>query len=150
MLYHTVNTNKKNKPERAADQYILKCGIMQQTKRRFSRISLEMPARVIVDGGASFEVEELVNLSIGGCLILNELDFVDGSGCKVTIPLSEGDEALKIEVIGEVVRREKEFIAVKFTKISPESLFHLQNLIRYNAPDSDRIDDEIEEHPGLV
>ncbi len=123
---------------------------MQQTKRRFSRISLEMPARVVVNEGADFEVGELANLSIGGCLIPNEQDFSAGAGCKVTIPLSEGDEALKIEVVGEVVRREKEFVAVKFVQISPESLFHLQNLIRYNASDSDRIDEEIEEHPGLV
>ena len=38
---------------------------------------------------------------------------------------------------------------IRFDSISPESLFHLHNLVRYNAPDPDRIDEEILHRPGL-
>ncbi len=123
---------------------------MEQKRRRFSRVRLKFPARVAMDEGTSFMVEEFANLSIGGCLIPIEDEIPKGTIWQVTIPLVEDPEGPKIEVTGEVVRREEEFVGVKFTQISPESLFHLQNLMRYNAPDPDTIEEEIDEHPGIV
>ncbi len=123
---------------------------MEQKRRRFSRIALKFPARIEMDEYSSFDVEELTNLSIGGCLIPMGDDVVEGSLLLVTIPLTEQEDGPKIEVGGEVVRSDREYAAVRFTQISPESLFHLQNLVRYNAPDPDAIEEEIEDHPGLI
>ena len=48
------------------------------------------------------------------------------------------------------MRLDAEYVAIKFTKISPEDLYHLQNIIRYNAPEPEVIEKEIDEHPGIL
>ncbi len=129
---------------------MVKVKVMEQTQRRFSRVALQFPARIAMDDWSSFDVEELTNLSIGGCLISMVEEVPLGTHMLVTIPLSEVEEGPKIEVGGEVVRCDDGYVAVKFIQIGPDSLFHLQNLIRYNAPDPDAIEEEIDEHPGLL
>ncbi len=123
---------------------------MQETKRRFSRITLAVPAEVSISNAPSFSVNELANLSVGGCLVPVEKEYPVGESCRLTIPLPGGDETLKIDVLGSIVRCEGGYIALQFHKINPESLFHLQNIIRYNAPDPEQIDEEINQRPGLI
>jgi hypothetical protein len=55
-----------------------------------------------------------------------------------------------VDVEGEIVRKDSEMAAIRFTRIDPDSLFHLRNIVRYNASDPDRVEDEIEQHPGLI
>ena len=57
---------------------------------------------------------------------------------------------LSVHVKGEVMRSEAETLAVKFTVIDADSLFHLQNIIRYNEPDYEAAEEEIRDHPGMV
>jgi hypothetical protein len=56
---------------------------------------------------------------------------------------------LTIKVEGEVVRTTDNQIAVKFVRIEPDSLFHLQNIILYNAADPDVVEREIDARPGI-
>lgn len=124
---------------------------MPPEKRKFSRIPLQFPVTLTLDNGSVFEIEEFINISVGGCLIPSTKEIVQTAACSITIVL--GDDPLtapKIEARGEIVRHTETDLAVKFTKIDPESLFHLQNIIRYNAEDPDAIDEEIREHPGLL
>jgi len=65
------------------------------------------------------------------------------------LPLDPADPDVGIEVFGEIVRCDAESVSVLFTSIDPKSLFLLHNLIRYNAPDPEKIENEISEHPGL-
>jgi hypothetical protein len=51
---------------------------------------------------------------------------------------------------GEISRCDPGAVAVKFTRIDIDSLFHLHNIIRYNSPDPDKVEKEIHEHPGLL
>lgn len=119
------------------------------SKRRFSRIALNFPATLIVDGAEVYNIHELANLSIGGCLVPLEEDIIEGTRCTITIRLAGGLGNTSVNVTGEVVRYDKEYAAIKFTRINPDDLFHLQNLIRYNAPDSEKIEEEIRKHPEL-
>ena len=48
------------------------------------------------------------------------------------------------------MRSDQEMTGIKFTGIDPDSLFHLHNILRYNAVDPDRVEQEIDEHPGLI
>ncbi|MEE4241304.1 MAG: PilZ domain-containing protein [Desulfopila sp.] len=123
---------------------------MEKTKRKFSRIPLNFPATLIVANTEVYDIHELANLSIGGCLVPLDEDILEGTRCTITIRLVGGLGNTPVNITGEVVRHDKKYVAIKFTKISPDNLNHLQNLIRYNAPDPDIIDQEILKHPGLV
>ena len=68
---------------------------------------------------------------------------------KLKIMLSGTAEGIAVNIDGEIIRCDDDAVAIKFTRIDPDSLFHLQNIIRYNSPDADAIEDEIHKHPGL-
>ena len=122
---------------------------MSTEKRRFTRIGFKMAAELTVNNQV-FSFDQVNNLSVGGCLLeMNDI-FEAGTPCRFWLPLEPADPDLGVEVSGEIVRCEEGAVSVRFTRITPESLFHLQNIIRYNTPDPDRIDDEIGEHPGLL
>lgn len=122
---------------------------MVEDKRRFSRIFFQMAAELTVPG-ALYRVERIANLSVGGCLFEIAEDIPVGTECSVLVILNPADRRMNVEVAGEVVRSGKQTVSVKFTAIDPESLNHLQNIIRYNAPDPDQIEGEIKDHPGIV
>lgn len=54
-----------------------------------------------------------------------------------------------IRIEGEIVRTTPEGLAINFVRIDPESLFHLQNIVKYNSPDADIIESEINKNPGI-
>ncbi|MDR3630140.1 MAG: PilZ domain-containing protein [Desulfocapsaceae bacterium] len=116
-------------------------------KRRFIRIGFQVAAELKVQE-AVLKIERLENLSIGGCLLQTSQDFPQGSSCRLTISLDGSTE--KILVTGVIARSEPGRIGIKFTGIDPDSLFHLHNILRYNAPDPDQIEQEIDDHPGLI
>jgi len=117
-------------------------------KRRFSRIALNMAAELKVDDRV-YSFNQVDNISVGGCSFATAIELQQGAACRLWLPLDAATD-LGIEVYGEIVRCDGESVNVRFHRITPESLFHLQNLIRFNAPDPDRVEDEISEHPGLV
>lgn len=118
-------------------------------KRRFSRIVFNMEAELTVNEQV-YSFSQVNNLSVGGCLFETAENFDEGAACRFWLPLQSEDPNLGVEVFGEIVRCDGETVSVRFTRIDPNSLFILQNIIRYNAPDPDRIEDEISEHPGLI
>lgn len=118
-------------------------------KRRFSRIGFGMAAELTV-AGMVYPFAQVDNLSVGGCLLKTTLTFPQGAACRFWLPLETTSPELGVEVFGEIIRSDGEAVSVRFTKIAPDSLFHLQNLVRFNAPDPDRIEDEIARHPGLI
>jgi hypothetical protein len=119
---------------------------MKNEKRRYSRIFFNVKAKLTV-GGAVYTVDRIANLSVGGCLLELEEDLPVGKDCTFTILLSRMEPG--VDVQGEIVRAGNGEVSLKFTTINPENLFHLQNIIRYNAEDPDAIEEEISAHPGL-
>lgn len=119
---------------------------MDSEKRRFSRVFFEIKAQVEINGDV-FEVKRINNLSVGGCLVDAQGEFERGSKCVVTLFLPRMEPGVEID--GEIVRIHDSLISIQFIGISPENLFHLQNIVRHNAKDPDKIEEEIERHPGL-
>lgn len=119
---------------------------MTDEKRRFSRIFFDVQARLKVDE-IIYSVDRIANLSVGGCLLEIDGEFTLGSGCTFTILLPH--MAPEVNVLGEIVRTGNGEISMKFITISAEDLYHLQNIIRYNAEDPDAVEEEINAHPGL-
>ncbi|KAB2890884.1 MAG: PilZ domain-containing protein [Desulfobulbaceae bacterium] len=118
-------------------------------KRRFSRIGFAMAAMLTVEEKL-YVFDHVKNLSIGGCMFETRDQFKPGQPCRLWIPLEPADPELGVEVFGEVVRSDQGHVSLRFTRIDPDSLFHLQNILRYNSEDVDRIEGEIDRHPGLV
>ncbi len=120
---------------------------MSEDNRRFTRIPFKMNTEVIVN--EQTYTDNITNLSVGGCLLSVNVDLQPGTSCLVKISLEGSSDAIAISIEGEIIRTTHEGLAVKFVRIDPESLFHLQNIIRYNSPDADIIENEIFKHPGV-
>ncbi len=121
---------------------------MSDENRRFTRIPFTIHTEIEVNG-ETHTTENINNLSVGGCLLPCAVKLSPGTGCRVKIRLQGTTEEIAIRIDGEIVRTTPEGLAIKFVRIDPESLYHLQNVIRYNSPDADIIESEINKHPGL-
>lgn len=115
---------------------------MSEEKRRFSRIPFSVKAEMTVND-VLYRAEEISNLSVGGCLLPIRADLEPGSVCHVRILLSGTSSELSVRVDGEVTRCDHRALAIKFTHIDPDSLFHLHNIVRYNSLDPDAVEGEI-------
>lgn len=122
---------------------------MPSEKRRFSRVPFKVKVTVTV-GKEAYISDSIDNLSVGGCLLPLKADIKPLQTCYMKILLGDSDEGPVVEVEGQIIRCTAGMTAIKFTGIDPDSLFHLQNIIRYNYPDSDQVEKEIIDHPGLV
>ena len=122
---------------------------MPGEKRRFTRIPLKINAELTVND-VSYSIEEISNLSVGGCQLTITEDFEPGQACRVMISLGGTIDEISIMIEGEINRCDSGSVAVKFTSIDIDSLFHLHNIIRYNSPDPDKVEKEILKHPGLL
>ncbi len=120
----------------------------EENKRRFTRIPFQVRTELEAQGNY-YVADEISNLSIGGCMLPIVAQLEPESTCRLTISLSGTVDPVLINIEGEIIRCDSDAIAVKFTRIDPDSLYHLQNIIRYNSPDADAIEDEIDKHPGL-
>jgi len=123
--------------------------VMGEEKRRFSRIHSGIEAQVVA-GERQYRTGEVINLGVGGCFLGIATDLEPGTPCSVRFVLGSADTGLDIRVKAEVIRTNAGAVALKFTEIDTDSLFHLQNLVRYNAEDPEAVEQEIREHPGLM
>ena len=121
---------------------------MDDEKRRFARIPFRVKAEMTINNRA-YSAETINNLSVGGCLLPIEVDVDTGAKCRLKIFLSGTNSELFVQVAGKVIRCEPGAVAIKFTEIEPDSLFHLHNIVRFNFPDTDQVEQEIRDHPGL-
>lgn len=119
---------------------------MNQEKRRFTRVPFGVKAEMLLEN-LLYNAEELLNLSVGGCLLPIKADFSPGTPCLIRILLSGTNNDLSVKVEGEVIRCDGDGVAVKFTYIDPDSLFHLQRIIRYNASDPEEVEKEQSRYP---
>lgn len=122
---------------------------MEVEKRRFTRFFLNMNATFYADN-VLYDIDTISNLSIGGCLLSIHADIAPDTPCSLNINLGMGESELSIKIEGKIIRSDHGNIAVKFTSIDPDSLYHLQMLARYNSHDPEKIEDEIKKHPGIV
>ena len=121
---------------------------MKDEKRRFTRIPFKVKAEMTVND-VLYSSEKINNLSVGGCLLPIEADVEAGTKCNLKIMLSGANSELSVQVEGKIIRCEPATVAIKFTEIDPDSLFHIQNIIRYNHPYTDKVEQEINNFPGL-
>jgi hypothetical protein len=122
---------------------------MESEKRRFTRFTLNMNATLYINN-ISYNVDTISNLSIGGCLLPIHADLKPDAPCSLNIQLGMPESEASIKVKGIIIRSKDGEVAVKFSGIDPDSLFHLQMLARYNSSDIEKVEDEIRKHPGII
>jgi hypothetical protein len=121
---------------------------MGSENRKFTRFYYKMKSELSVNG-CIYKMEELINLSIGGCLLPSSVSAKTGDICLLKIMLGEHEGSPVVSVEGKIVRIDDVTSAVVFTKIDPESLEHLHSIALYNASDPKKVEQEIKKHPGL-
>ncbi len=121
---------------------------MVSEKRNFTRVPFKVEAEIIANE-TLYKIKEITNLSIEGCLIPVDADLKLGTSCKITIFLSGVTPKLTIKADGEVIRLEEHYLAIKFIRVDPDSLFHLQNIVRYNSQNPEKVEWEILNHPEI-
>lgn len=122
---------------------------MSDEKRRFTRVPFRVMAEMTVNN-VLYSSEGINNLSTRGCLLPIEADLELGMGCHLRIFLSGTNDDLFVKVEGKIIRCEAGAVAIKFTGIESDSLFHLQNIVRYNFPDTKKIEKEISDRFGIL
>ena len=121
---------------------------MTDDNRRFTRIPFKMNTEIVING-ETYSTDDITNLSVGGCLLPLKIEVAPETKCQIKITLEGTTDAMAIRIEGEVVRTMPQGVAINFVRIDPDSLFHLQNIVKYNSPDADVIESEINKHPGI-
>ena len=122
---------------------------MSDEKRRFTRVPFKVEAELKV-GDTLYRTDDITNLSVGGCLLSLQANCEVGATCQVLIRLGGTNSELTVTMEGTVLRKTADTVAIKFTGVDVDSLFHLQNIVRYNASDPDAVEREIRDHFGVV
>lgn len=121
---------------------------MEDENRKFTRFYYKMRSEFSVNNYL-YEINELINLSIGGCLLPVIVNAKSGDDCSLKILLGDNEDAPVVSVGGKILRINSDTTAVSFTRIDPESLDHLHRIAQYNSPDPEKTEEEIKKHPGL-
>lgn len=116
--------------------------------REFSRSPVRVVGKlttatgVVVEGSAE-------DLSMTGVRVSSPRSLPVGAACGVTLVLNGGAGEVQIQAKGSVVRVDDRGMAVVFDEVDEEGLLHLRNLILFNAPDTDKVEQEFADHVGL-
>ena len=112
---------------------------MPDDRRRRSRVSTHFEATY---HGRTGRTVTLVteNISMKGLLAEPTPHIGTGELGQLVLTLASN---VRIESECRVIRSDGLGVAIEFTEMEPGSFLHLRNLVRYNAPDADRIDEEL-------
>lgn len=90
------------------------------------------------------------NVSRKGVSLLCDNPLPVGSDCKLSLLLGGKEDPVRIDVGGKVARVDETGMGLEITEIvGMESFEHLRNLVLYNSSDTDRVEEEFQEHLGL-
>lgn len=116
-------------------------------QREFTRV-LVAARTLIKAGNVSLSAAQAHSLSMKGMSILSPERLPVGTECELTIVLVEGE--VEIQVLGTVVVHLADGMAFLFTKIlGLESFEHLRNMVFYNAPNVEQVENEFTSHTGI-
>lgn len=102
---------------------------MVKDKRRFTRITLDVPTTLSLYQVEAYHTGKIANISMGGCYFPFAEQLPIGDSCDVTITVGEGIETEKITIPGKIVRSDSTGVGIEFTEISAESRQQLEKII---------------------
>jgi orotate phosphoribosyltransferase len=115
--------------------------------REFTRVPMRIEVHLSSAEGV-VKTLKTKDLSIKGVFVEAEEQWPESTECDVSLTL-QAAEPIIIEFKGKVERSLKTGMGIEFLEMSLESYEHLQQLLRYNSTETDKIDSEIKTHVGL-
>ena len=116
-------------------------------QREFTRVPVQFQVHLQAEG-RSIPCTEVRTLSMNGMFVRTSEQLPAGTECEITLSLLETEA--EIHLIASAVKNYPDGIAFQFVKIlGPESYGHLRNLVLYNAPDPEAVEQEFESHSGI-
>lgn len=100
-------------------------------QRRFLRLPIRLEVQ-ITDGATTIVSGNTRDISQEGLYVFTDKPLLRGTACQIVLLLSGPKSTLRFEVMGKVVRVDGAGMAVTFTELEMDSLFHLRNLVQYN------------------
>ena len=99
-------------------------------KRRYTRITVHIPASLSILQLEAFHTGFLRNISMGGCLLSTSEKMPVGAQCQLEITVGEGLETEILSVTGRIVRSDGTGLGIEFIGVGDELHQQLQRLIR--------------------
>jgi len=118
-----------------------------EKSREFTRLSIPVKIEVKTHDSEPIAATAL-NISMSGVLLRSDRKLATDTPCEIHIILGENDP-LVIVSHGKVLRSTQNELAVGFTEMDLNGFSHMKNLLLYNAPDANQIDEEFSSHIGL-
>ena len=88
----------------------------------------------------------VTDVSLKGIYVACENPLPVRSICQLTLRFGSANDSICIELGGTVARVDQSGMAIEIGEVLPIDTFtHLQNVVRYNAADADRVDQELQE-----
>ncbi|BDU71977.1 PilZ domain-containing protein [Mesoterricola silvestris] len=116
-------------------------------KREFTRVPITFDVRLTVDG-RPIEGAQVKDLSMKGMLVLTDERFAVGTPCQAVISLVQGE--VEIRTSGTVAATNPRGFGMEFATIDGlESYIHLRNLVIFNSPDVEKVEEELQAHAGI-
>ncbi len=114
-------------------------------KRQFSRVPFNTTVNLYYSDNKFIATGEIKNISMSGVLVTCSENISIDTIALVEITLENGDNPVKIQISGIVVRIINNLVAIKLDlhKLSLDSLTHLKNIVSYNLGDADTVMEEI-------
>ncbi len=112
-----------------------------QDRRKGIRVEFKTVVAVTLSGMETRYKGSSRDLSLRGVFVKTDGAALPekGTPCQVGIRLEGLEEELLLRMEGHVVRVDSDGYAVYFDSVDLDTYTHLKNIVRYNAPDSDRI-----------
>lgn len=102
---------------------------MVREKRRFTRITLNVPTTLSLYQVEAYHSGAIANISMGGCYFPFAEELPIGDQCNVTITVGEGLETEQLSIPGQIVRSDSKGVGIKFTDSSEDYRQQLEKLI---------------------
>ena len=102
---------------------------MDKEKRRFTRITLNVPTTLSLYQVEAYHAGAIANISLGGCYFPFGEELPVGHRCSLTITVGEGLETEKITIPGQIVRSDAKGVGIKFSDSSEDCRRQLEKII---------------------
>ena len=106
-------------------------------KRTHERVPFTARVSVFYKGKRVVSDADTRNISLKGVYVASDYRLGVGTLCGLELQLTGASSKLILNIDGRVVREDDTGFGLVFDTIDLDSYFHLKNILRYNAADSD-------------
>ena len=123
--------------------FVLQVEICDVEKRNFTRIQFQ--AKAFVRAKDTTVIGLIENLSLNGIFLKTPEKLRVNRDVRIELLFTGTSSQLSILLNGQILRHERTGMAIQFNDIDLDAFFHLENLIRYNTDEIDKVKKQFQE-----